>query len=159
VGANGQGCRAAAELGWGQARAHSEPCSRRTRVIVGRENCGPRGLSREPRNAGGSDHALIWATSSGCVFNSRDKGTNSAARCRSAACSGRSARFCCPLLETGGLIASRMCDPIYGCATQNYGPYSSQTACFTAGRQIVNAQQISCRARHVFDDRLFDDPW
>jgi hypothetical protein len=48
---------------------------------------------------------------------------------------------------------------IYGCATQNYGPYSSQTACFTAGRQVVNAQQISCRARRVFDDRVFDDRW
>jgi hypothetical protein len=46
--------------------------------------------------------ALPWLR-----FRQPDKGSNSAACRRSAACSGRSARFCCPLLETGGLTESR----------------------------------------------------
>jgi hypothetical protein len=43
---------------------------------------------------------------------------------------------------------------IYGCATQNYGTYPTRDACVTAGRQVVNAQQITCNARRVFDDHV-----
>jgi hypothetical protein len=48
---------------------------------------------------------------------------------------------------------------IYGCAIQKYGAYSTRDGCFAAGRQVVNAQQVTCSARRVFDDRLFDDRW
>jgi hypothetical protein len=38
---------------------------------------------------------------------------------------------------------------IYGCATQKYGAYPTRDACFAAGRQVVNALQVTCSARRV----------